>query len=185
MKIFSFLLVTGMIFLSGCTATYRYKLLSFFFDGVPNPATDTALHPADTLSRSDTTTYQANGIAASTPQMHIHSPYREKECAACHDNSIMGRFTKATPDLCYQCHDDFSETYKVLHSPVAEGQCTQCHSPHQSANANLLIRTNRAICFLCHDSDDVLKSETHEDIQDADCTECHNPHGGEDKYVLR
>lgn len=172
-------------YLSGCSATNHYKFLSFFFDGVPNPAEQTSINNSDSISRLDSTSLAENIKIESLPTGSIHSPYQEKDCSSCHDQSSMGKFTELQPKLCYQCHEDFSSKYKVLHGPVGGGQCTTCHNPHVSENASLLKRTNQSLCFFCHDQKQVLALEPHKDIENTSCTECHNPHGGDDKFILR
>lgn len=181
----SLLVVIILIYLSGCSTTHNYKALSFFFDGVPDPAAETAIQSNDSLNRMDTAAF-AQGIMSKTfPQMHLHSPYQDKQCASCHDQGQMGKLLESLPKLCYVCHEDFSNKYKVLHGPVGGGQCTMCHSPHMSVNEHLLTRTKQSICLFCHNSEQVMATEAHQDIKDTNCTECHNPHGGDDKYILR
>lgn len=173
------------VYFSGCSSAKHYKVLSFFFDGVPNPAEVAAIHKLDSISRKDSASL-ANALKVENlPKGSIHPPYQEKDCASCHDQSSMGKFTEMQPMLCYQCHEDFSTKYKALHGPVGGGQCTACHSPHLSENVSLLKRTNQSLCLYCHDQKQVLAFEPHQDIGDTSCTECHNPHGGDDKYILR
>ncbi|MFZ4399136.1 MAG: cytochrome c3 family protein [Bacteroidales bacterium] len=117
--------------------------------------------------------------------MNFHLPYQDKTCESCHDQNKMGKLNQEMPELCYQCHDNFSYKYKVLHGPVGGGQCTACHSPHSSVNSNLLLRKGQELCLYCHISKQIMETETHRDIGETDCTDCHNPHGGEDRYVLR
>lgn len=174
-----------LIYLSGCSTTHNYKALSFFFDGVPNPDKETTIQSGDSLSRTDSMAIAQNLVLNAPPQMQFHPPYQDKECGTCHDQSNMGKFVESQPDLCYECHEDFSKKYKVLHGPVAGGQCTMCHNPHSSVNENLLTRTNQSLCLYCHESKQVMEAEQHLDIKDVNCTECHNPHGGEDRNVLR
>jgi len=179
-------LLMVVIFLMGCSAAYRIKVLSFFFDGVPNLRNDVAVQLPYSLKRGDTVLIaEAVTPEAAGPKMNIHSPYLDKECFVCHDKNSMGSFTNTQPNLCYQCHDDFANKYKSLHGPVSSGECTQCHNPHLSTNSTLLKRTNRSICSYCHEIEVVIKSEAHLGISDANCTDCHNPHGGEDRYILR
>lgn len=173
------------IYLSSCSSTNQYKFLSFFFDGVPNPDVQAAIQKRDSISRKDSTSLAENLNIDTSPKGSIHSPYQEKECATCHDQSAMGKFTELQPKLCYQCHEDFSSRYKVLHGPVGGGHCTACHNPHLSENVSLLKRTNQSLCLFCHEQKQVLALEPHQDIESTSCTECHNPHGGDDKYILR
>jgi predicted CXXCH cytochrome family protein len=180
----SLLLVVFLLYLSGCSTTNNYKTLSFFFDGVPDPAKTTSTQVNDTLNNRDTLAFAQNPVNTG-PQMQLHSPYQDKKCNSCHDQSKMGKLIKNLPDLCYQCHEDFGTRYKVLHGPVAGGQCSVCHSPHMSLNADLLIRTGQSLCLHCHDAGAILKTAVHQDIKETNCTECHNPHGGENRNILR
>jgi predicted CXXCH cytochrome family protein len=177
--------VLFLVFLSGCSATKNYKVLSFFFDGIPAPESVSTLAANDSIIKSDTNVL-ANILAVnSQPKMLFHSPYQDKQCGICHDQSTMGKLLKSQPELCYQCHEDFSTTLKVLHGPVGGGQCNMCHNPHMSMNKHLLIRVNQSLCLLCHDQKQVRETAVHKEINDAECTSCHNPHGGNDRYALR
>ena len=88
------------------------------------------------------------------------------------------------PELCYQCHDDFSKDYKSLHYPVEEGDCTTCHNPHQSKNSSLLIKPTGELCEDCHDLNQLLTGDVHEGIDKDQCMDCHNPHGSNDEFLL-
>ncbi|MFZ4704938.1 MAG: cytochrome c3 family protein [Bacteroidales bacterium] len=174
------------IYLYGCSPTHRYKALSFFFDGVPNPDNETVLPSNGSLEGTDSALIAQNLIReASRPKIQFHSPYQDKKCASCHNQGQIGKLIESLPGLCYKCHEEFNVRYKVLHGPVGGGQCTMCHNPHMSNNENLLTRTNQSICLYCHDSDQVFESEVHKSKKEVNCTECHNPHGGEDKFILR
>jgi predicted CXXCH cytochrome family protein len=179
------LIVIFLVYLSGCSTTQNFKVLSFLFDGVPNPANDTAYRLNDSLNKADSGALALNTLSKAGPKMIIHPPYQDKQCNSCHDQSTMGKLIKSPPELCYQCHENFTVKYKVLHGPVAGGQCTMCHNPHSSANADLLIRTGQQLCLYCHDAEQVNNSAAHKEIKDTNCTECHNPHGGENRYALR
>jgi len=178
-----FALVLLLLFLPGCSTIHNYQLLSFFFDGVPNPNAKDSINSQQLTNPSDTALV-LNQVNA-PPKNSFHQPYKERECTACHDKDKLGKLTQSPPELCYQCHDDFSKKYKVLHSPVESGDCTSCHSPHMSVNDKLLKRTGQALCFECHDSKEILANDTHKDIQTTSCTECHLPHGGAEKTFLR
>jgi len=182
----SFLIVLiALIYLSGCSTSKHHEVLSFFFDGVPDTEKVIGTGINDSTTNADTALLAQGTVRKEQPQMVMHSPYQDKQCNTCHDQGTMGKLLKSQPALCYQCHEDFSKKYKVLHGPVGGGQCTMCHSPHMSANADLLKRTSQDICLYCHSAEDVLKTKTHQNIKETNCTECHNPHGGDDQYVLR
>jgi predicted CXXCH cytochrome family protein len=178
------LLLTIMYF-AGCTTTRRHHVLSFIFDGVPNPAEELAFHRGDTLSSSDAAHATENNDTIIAVQFVYHAPVKDKQCDACHDHNTMGNLTMPQPEVCYQCHEDFSITLKSLHGPVASGYCTACHDPHMAKEDDLLLRAGQSLCLYCHNSTLVLNNEVHKDIGGANCTECHNPHGGEDRYMLR
>lgn len=178
------ILVSILFYFSGCSTTHNYKVLSFFFDGVPDPAKVTADISNDSLNIPDSSIVANNTMRNAITQV-VHSPYQDRQCNSCHDQSRMGKLLKSPPKLCYQCHADFSSKYNVLHGPVGGGQCTQCHSPHSSSNSNLLIRTGQSLCQYCHDSKQLMETTPHKDIQDASCTECHDPHGGVDRNFLK
>ena len=180
--IFFFTIIASLFI--GCSPEFHYKVLSFFFDGVPDPNKTEITVTNDSLIQIDSTRIKEISGRVLKPQFIIHPPYREKECAGCHDQNSMGKLLLPQPGLCYQCHEDFNETYSLLHGPVAGGYCTSCHSPHMAKLEKLLLRSGQQLCLHCHNSARIFKNEIHEDIEDTNCTECHNPHGGEDRYIL-
>jgi predicted CXXCH cytochrome family protein len=177
--------ITLVIVFFGCSPVPRHQVLTFFFDGVPEPAGKTTDTPIDSLGKPDPASKIGMLTSVAKPKVNYHEPYKEKQCASCHDQTAMGKFLKPQPMLCYQCHDDFSGKYKVVHGPVGGGYCTACHEPHTSVNTKLLKRLSQQMCLYCHNSSLVLKNEVHADIGDANCTDCHNPHGGDDRTMLK
>jgi predicted CXXCH cytochrome family protein len=176
------ILLTAAIVISLISCRSSHKVLSTFFDGVPEPRPEQVLH-ADSL-RADSAGMPAASTAPKKPPMVIHSPYQDKACDDCHTASRGNALSEPQPDLCYTCHDDFRESFKALHGPVAAGFCTECHNPHLSKNEKLLVRTGQPLCLYCHEATDVFKNENHEGIDDMNCTDCHDPHGGEDRFLL-
>jgi predicted CXXCH cytochrome family protein len=160
------------------------KTLSLFFDGVPPDADTIQVRSANSISGQDQQLIAQNTVVAIETRTYYHVPYRQKDCAACHDQNAMGSFTVPQPDLCYTCHEDYTSKYTVLHVPVEMGMCTECHHPHMSTNKGLLKQDGQQLCFMCHDPAETLGKEQHEGIGDANCTECHNPHGGSDGSLL-
>ena len=175
------ILVLGSI--SGCTSKSSHNVLAFFFDGVPDPNETNLAITADSLSIADSLTISENKFPTSTPFI-FHPPYEQKECDICHNNAYMGQLTEPQPDLCYNCHENFSDLYQYLHGPVEGGFCTKCHNPHLAKLESLLLFEGQAICLQCHEAEWVYKNESHEGIEDYSCTECHNPHGGDNKYYF-
>ncbi len=176
-------LVLALSFYMGCSPKFRYKILSKVFDGVPDPSKET-IDARDTLNLNDST-----GIvtieSALKPQNTIHPPYKEKECGSCHDQNSMGKFIQPQPQLCFQCHNDFTEKHSFSHGPVVGGYCTSCHQPHVTESKKLLLRSGQQICFYCHDSKTVTSNQIHKEIKETNCTECHNPHGSDNRFMLQ
>ncbi|RMH81712.1 MAG: hypothetical protein D6681_17755 [Calditrichaeota bacterium] len=162
-----------------CSPETRYRVLSTVFDGVPAPESLTA--PPDTATVSTTRpTPEVAPVPSHEPTLFLHDPYAERSCEDCHNEQEGNKLFAAMPDLCYDCHDDFSEEYKYVHGPVASGYCTQCHNPHKAPYEKLLIRSTEELCFYCHEQADVYKNEEHEDVEPSECLDCHNPHGGDE-----
>lgn len=168
-----------------CTPKFSYNARSFLFDGVPNPYEVEVTVIKDSLHTIDSTL--VNGISMTSfvrNEFNLHTPYGKRECAKCHDRNDMDKPRLPLPDLCNQCHEDYNKTYKILHGPVASGDCTQCHSPHQSKLKNLLLRSGQELCLNCHTTTLVLADKDHENIENTNCTSCHNPHGGNNDTFL-
>ena len=170
--------------LVSCSPKFSNNLLSFFFDGVPVPDT-TVKSSLPEPSKEEMT----GDIFRPVPieflkDNTIHYPYGEKDCYSCHDEKSKTELVLAQPDLCYICHEDYSQKYKAVHGPVEAGYCTSCHNPHKSERPKLLIRSGNDICLDCHEKLTVMKNVEHSDIADAECTLCHNPHGGENRFIL-
>lgn len=90
-------------------------------------------------------------------------------------------------ELCLTCHEAFTEKMKLrnIHSPIAEGQCSECHNPHASNHGDLLSADPARICTTCHD--DLLPdtaASVHEVVAVGNCTDCHDPHASRIKNLL-
>ena len=176
-----FLLTISLFMIEACSPKTGNKILSFFFDGVPVSNEIQITTSVDSLSMADSLKTNELPLIAETP-FQYHEPYLDKICDVCHNKSSLGELTMAQPELCYQCHDNFSENFKFVHGPVASGYCTACHNPHMSKSEYMLTQTGQALCLHCHDAGWVFQNKVHEGIDDYACTECHNPHGGETWY---
>ena len=184
-KYLFFVFVNMVFFVSSCSPQKSYVLLSFFFDGVPDPNISELVVFPDSILVADT----SNVIIASNivvrPLFVSHAPYSERKCGNCHDRGNMGKTIEPQPQLCYKCHNNFEKEYKSTHGPVGGGHCTACHEPHKSKSENLLISPAQKLCISCHDSSLVYNSDFHVDNLITECLECHNPHGGENRFVLQ
>ncbi len=186
LTIFTFVLVVMLFLIMGCSPKTRYQVLSFFFDGVPNPEQKAATAQkttADTLQSKQNRRLSLR--RPQEPQQFFHPPFADRDCGACHDMGGGNRLNAPVPDLCFECHDDFRQELEVLHGPVAAGACTACHHPHVSKNEKLLARAGQELCLYCHDIRDVRKNDAHEDLGTTLCTECHDAHGGDEIPFLK
>lgn len=167
-----------LLFLISCSQQTRHKTLSLFFDGVPDP--DNAQAVTDS-AKSHSNDDESDTVAKAV--IYIHDAYSRDSCGDCHDKAMGNALVTAMPELCYDCHDDFNDTYEKLHEPVDAGNCTDCHNPHKAKNKSLLILAPEKLCIDCHDIEDVRENEEHADVEASDCMDCHNPHGG-DEYLM-
>jgi predicted CXXCH cytochrome family protein len=165
-------LALGVALALGCSSHKRYRVLSFFFDGVPNPDA-----PKNSLS--------ARRSVSGKP-IFVHQPFAEKKCDACHLNSqdIFAR-AKMRPGACVDCHKGVRDEYPVMHGPVAAEACTMCHAPHQATQAHLLKAATPKVCVQCHDEATLGTTVAEHQNPKSDCTGCHSGHGGTDRHFLK
>jgi predicted CXXCH cytochrome family protein len=178
-----FLVLIGLILLISCTPQKSYKVLSFFFDGVPDPNLKIELI-VDSVNTNDNRENLELADREKPPGIYVHAPYEDEKCGDCHNINRIGEFIKPQPELCYLCHTDFNEKFSFLHGPVDGGYCSACHNAHKSKNQYLLINSDQQLCFNCHDNATVNESVFHADVKNTSCTECHNPHGGDKKSLV-
>jgi len=161
----------------------RYEVLSFFFDGVPDPdAVEDARGGEDG---------SAGGLVG--PQPSFHQPVVDARCSECHGEGTGGEGRRSFRGgsweavqrawkTCDTCHSDPAEvrpesiviaTDAYLHGPVALRDCQRCHHGHQSRYPSLL-RTERAetICVTCHEGFGLREGG----MAAMDCSACHDPH---------
>lgn len=167
--------------LAACSEPTRYRVLSFFLDGVPPPGSKTAATTGGPLA-------PPGGVQpAPTPapqRLFPHTPYRENRCEGCHD-ADSGQLTRPVQDgLCVTCHAKLVET-RFLHGPAAAKDCTICHHYHGSTFPNLLLTNVTATCQNCHDRDDLSTGDHHAALDARVCTDCHDPHGGDNRLFVK
>lgn len=157
---------------SGCTVTKsNYKLLSTFFDGVPDP---------DAVMGTD-----GSGGAGSVklPSLSTHPPYIKEQCGDCHNTGA--RLNRNSSKLCLQCHEKVPTEHERMHGPVAAVACLWCHSPHESPQKHLLRDVDQKVCAQCHTPAllDAQREPAHADAARS-CLECHTGHGGPKPFQL-
>lgn len=163
----------GMLAVAACSPETRYRTLSFFFDGVPDPARQSA----EDKKRS------AESAVAAASQVRNHGPYAARMCDACHRADGVG-LIMPVEDLCMNCHV-LSIRKKHVHGPVASGGCRACHNPHGSGKPYLLASDPTTFCFTCHDRKEIEAREVHQAAAGTQCTDCHDPHGSDNEYLLK
>jgi predicted CXXCH cytochrome family protein len=158
--------------LAGCSIEKNYKVLSFFFDGVPNP---------DAMKNASAAERQA--AMRQSPTYVVHAPFAQEKCDQCHAGMQFGQLSSA---VCLKCHAEKPGQHEFMHGPVAAGACLWCHSPHESAFASLLKQDARSTCVQCH-APGMLHSTRVPEHADAarSCLDCHDGHGGSVRYFLR
>jgi predicted CXXCH cytochrome family protein len=170
----------ALVMMASCAETARYRVLSFFLDGVPPPGVSRG--PSSSLPSSGRA-IDAVVASPATPRFFPHTPYRENRCEGCHDASS-GQLIRAVQEgLCLSCHSLVAER-RYVHGPVAVNDCTVCHHYHASPHPNLMLADSVSICLNCHDRAD-LSTGAHHASMERSCAECHDPHGGENRFFVK
>ncbi len=175
-------LIAALVPPAACSQGTRYRVLSFFFDGVP----ETGVR----LARQDpsTSTTGAGDVSESqvppVRRMIAHQPYKEGKCDACHDRASGGLYKTEQQGLCLDCHAAIVKGSLFRHGPVAAGACTACHHHHASPEPKLLLESAATICFRCHMRNDLTETAGHDSTDTPSCLACHDPHGGTDRFFL-
>jgi predicted CXXCH cytochrome family protein len=156
----------------GCAVTTEnYDVLSFFFDGVPDP--NAPMLPGASAAQ-----------IRQSPTYSSHAPFTEDRCAECHERRF--NLTPADSDMCLRCHEDVPNEQPLMHGPVAAVACLWCHTAHESPYPALLKRAPRDVCVTCHDAALLSAERVPEHSPEAtqSCLECHAGHGGTVRYFL-
>ena len=174
-----FLVMTGISH-TGCDKYARYRVLKFFFDGVPNPYEQPKLQAFDKSEEKQIKT--ASQPAGTHPTRSIKDP-----CSFCHESSAS--MLIPAKDLCIKCHGYIRSSLAYIHPPAAT-DCFICHDVHNGVTTDLLKVTGDALCCNCHYPEEkkgfAKKSKAHKAVADKGlgCLICHDPHGGNEGYFL-
>lgn len=157
----------------GCSVQKHYDLLSFFFDGVPDPRLVASGADAVRFAK------ETGGV------FYTHLPYAQEQCGACHTDLSGESITSVDSAVCLKCHASVVDAYPMMHGPVAAGACLFCHAPHESTIAPLIRVAGPQLCSQCHGPTfmGAPTSPVHADLQ-RDCRDCHGGHGGSARYFL-
>lgn len=105
---------------------------------------------------------------AAVAQKQVVHAALEKGCVYCHaeiesnaqPHKIKGKTAKERSAegsaMCDECHEKKLFEGKVVHGPIAVGNCQGCHTPHASEFRGLLKMEPVALCLDCHP--DTLKA---------------------------
>ncbi len=198
-RIVLYSMILGGVFLAmavGCDRNARYKILTFFFEGVPpldsdisaakNKITKTITKKND--AGSPTATVVGEKLTRLLKQKRASKHKQVRNCSRCHvGNFGSGRreLIKALPDLCYSCHTNYHDAGGYLHAPVQVGDCVACHDAHQSMYVHLQKAPLPQLCLQCHLPEDMKTIEDHEDKLESICTDCHDPHTSSMRKLLK
>ncbi len=169
-----------------CKKVQRHKVLTFFFDGVP-PLEGEVIEVED--SNQPVLVAQQT---VSKPQIiwYEHEPY--KDCnVQCHGGNKRGgvlgsvRLVKTVPELCYDCHNDYTKSSKFVHGPIAVGECGFCHNPHKTNQKYLLKKAIPELCYQCHEESIIESIPTHAEKKLSKCNDCHEAHAGSTRGLLK
>ncbi|MGE5623616.1 MAG: cytochrome c3 family protein [Methanocella sp.] len=129
--------------------------------------------------------------AAGDDQKKSHPPYRDRECAKCHDQGRSGELLAEGEGLCWLCHDRTKFRPERQHGPVAVGACSDCHISHENAFPYHTTSALPGLCLKCHafawgGKDGFVSGfGLHQPVKEGKCARCHDPHGGSRRLFLK
>ena len=87
---------------------------------------------------------------------------------------------------CFTCHSQKLFQKKLVHKPVAKGDCGTCHNPHVARYKGLLNKDLASLCFNCHQkaAREFGTGFIHRPVKKGECTACHNPHSSENPGLM-
>ena len=137
------LLVAGAVALgavaalaAGCSTAKHHRVLSFFFDGVPDPQAAVVSTGPEVQA----------AVGRQLVRPGEHGPFAAKLCDGCHDSKATNALVAPIEQLCVRCHE-LGATQAYVHGPLASGGCLVCHDPHRSANRFLLVSASDGFCL--------------------------------------
>lgn len=88
---------------------------------------------------------------------------------------------------CFSCHERTNFEKKVVHDPVAQGDCSSCHNPHVARYPGMLQRQVPRLCYNCHAemSKNLVQAVVHRPVREGKCLSCHDPHASDQSNLLK
>jgi predicted CXXCH cytochrome family protein len=171
------------VLVGGCgSPRERYRVLNFFFDGVPNP--DAPKVKTDTQTSTAARVITATVVSRHKPFIDAGSDSAKCD-EYCHGRSGVILDFQQAYQACVKCHTKVSTSLPKMHGPVAREACKFCHAPHESTQPYLLKDDPVKVCTQCHDQQ-LLGSKPPEHLDGTtSCLNCHFGHGGHDSYFLK
>jgi len=165
--------------LASCQEQRDYKVLSFFFDGVPDPNARRQIQVSSTVRFTE-----ARPLELIPSRAFQHKPFALGQCNQCHtaDHKQLNKLSSV--GLCIRCHTKTTSEFPVMHGPVKVGLCLWCHDPHESDQPHLLKSGEADLCLQCHDQQ-LLPSNPAHQSENSVCLSCHLGHGGTEADLLR
>jgi len=176
----SFALAGLLICLVSCQEQRDYKVLSFFFDGVPNPNAQRATQVSNTVHFTT-----ARSLELTPSRAYQHKPFALGQCEQCHQADHKQLNKLSSVELCVKCHTKTMTEFPVMHGPVTVGLCLWCHDPHESDSPHLLKSVGSDLCLQCHDRQLLPPDNPAHQSEQAVCLDCHLGHGGSEHALLR
>jgi len=183
--LFYSILVFFSLLLVCCSEKENYKVLTFFFDGVPDPNAKIETKNKTNKIDSSKIKRRMNIVKQAELKVFFHEPFKERLCNECHDFEGGNKLIKPLPDLCFSCHDDFFEEKQFKHGPAVSGNCTMCHHPHFTDQEFMMKRKGREVCLYCHDENNIMVKPIHKENGSKLCWTCHDPHAADKRYLLK
>ena len=172
-----------------CAESTRYRVLSFFFEGVPKPGEALAAagdtdgeHAAVTDGEGQPA--DEEGVVATGPVARLHPPYQQFRCGVCHNPNAGGVMKSPQEGLCRACHE-IPGDLRFAHGPVSVSDCLFCHHHHGGEHIYMLRTDPKDLCFRCHDADDLTEGQHHATLEENLCMDCHHAHGGDNRFFLK
>lgn len=166
-----------------CSESTEYRVLSFFFDGVPPPESGDE-RPS---GRKDGDANGAPKPSKKPVPLSYHAPATDRRNCfeVCHSPGASMQAKAFGGETCRSCHADHFrfELSDWVHGPAAAGECAFCHRGHESEHRALLTNSQPDLCLRCHDAD-LLKRAYHQEADKQVCSACHDPHFAGNRMLL-